>query len=74
MRTVGTCDAIVAGIALALDQGLSLPKLIQLAIACSAGAVMSEGTSPASKECVEELMKQVKFEKFHNLRYKKHLR
>lgn len=57
--SVGAGDAMVAAIAYALEQNYDLPKLIRLAVACSAGAVMTKGTQPASREVVEELMSQV---------------
>ncbi|MGX8835346.1 1-phosphofructokinase [Amedibacillus sp. YH-ame6] len=61
--SVGAGDAMVAAIAYASEQGYALEDLIRLAVATSAGAVMTEGTNPASKEVVENLMKQVQITK-----------
>lgn len=60
--SVGAGDAMVGAVAYAIEQGFDREKLICLAMACSAGAVMSKGTKPANKKLVEELMKQVKIE------------
>lgn len=57
--SVGAGDAMVAGIAYALEKQTSFEEMIKIAMAASAGAVMSEGTNPAPKDVVEELMKQV---------------
>jgi len=40
-----------------------MEQLIALAVACSAGAVMTKGTQPAEKAVVEKLMKQVTIKK-----------
>lgn len=64
--SVGAGDAMVAAIAYALEQNYDLPKLIRLAVACSAGAVMTKGTQPAAKEVVEELMTQVSVRKLED--------
>lgn len=61
--SVGAGDAMVAAIAYASEQEYALEDLIRLAVATSAGAVMTEGTNPASKEVVENLMKQVQITK-----------
>lgn len=57
--SVGAGDAMVASIAYAMEQGYDLKNLICLAVACSAGAVITKGTQPAKKEVVEALMKRV---------------
>lgn len=57
--SVGAGDAMVAAIAYGLEQELSFEELVKLAVATSAGAVMTKGTQPASKEQVRELMKEV---------------
>ncbi|MDQ0359323.1 1-phosphofructokinase [Breznakia pachnodae] len=57
--SVGAGDAMVAAIAYGLEQELSFEELVKLAVATSAGAVMTKGTQPASKEQVKELMKEV---------------
>ena len=60
---VGAGDAMVAAIASALEQDTPMEQLIALAVACSAGAVMTKGTQPAEKAVVEQLMKQVTIKK-----------
>lgn len=57
--SVGAGDAMVAAITLAMAEGKTLEELIALAVATSAGAVMTKGTQPAGKAVVEELKKQV---------------
>lgn len=57
--SVGAGDAMVAAIAYGLEQELSFEELVKLAVATSAGAVMTKGTQPASEEQVRELMKEV---------------
>lgn len=61
--SVGAGDAMVAGITYAMHEQLSFEDLIRLAVACSAGAVMSKGTNPASKAVVDTLKKQVEITK-----------
>ena len=61
--SVGAGDAMVAAIAHALEQDTPMEQLIALAVACSAGAVMTKGTQPAEKAVVEKLMKQVTIKK-----------
>ncbi|MEG0360240.1 MAG: 1-phosphofructokinase [Longicatena sp.] len=61
--SVGAGDAMVGAIAYALEQRMEISTLIRLAVASSAGAVMTKGTKPADKEVVEELMKQVNIKK-----------
>ena len=61
--SVGAGDAMVAAIAYALEQDTPMEQLIALAVACSAGAVMTKGTQPAEKAVVEKLMKQVTIKK-----------
>lgn len=58
--SVGAGDAMVAAMAYSFHQGYSLEKLVTLAVATSAGAVMTQGTKPPTKELVESLEKQVK--------------
>lgn len=47
----------------AMEQDTPMEQLIALAVACSAGAVMTKGTQPAEKAVVEKLMKQVTIKK-----------
>lgn len=56
---VGAGDAMVAGLACSLEQGLDLEQTAVLAVALSAGACMTEGTQPADAETVEALKLQV---------------
>lgn len=57
--SVGAGDAMVAALALALERKLTMEEMIKLAVASSAGAVMTQGTAPADYETVNRLMKQV---------------
>lgn len=57
--TVGAGDAMVAGLAYAWDQKLSLEETVKLCMAVSAGAVTTIGTKPPSRDVVEELKQQV---------------
>lgn len=57
--SVGAGDAMVAAIACALENNDSFEQLIKLSVACSAGAVATQGTQPPTWKAVEELMKQV---------------
>ncbi|MEE1466539.1 MAG: PfkB family carbohydrate kinase, partial [Clostridium sp.] len=61
--SVGAGDAMVAAIAYALEQDYDMEQLIALAVACSAGAVMTKGTQPADQAVVDTLMKQVIIQK-----------
>lgn len=57
--SVGAGDAMVAAITYAIEQQYPLEEMIRFAVAASAGAVMSKGTQPASKEVVEALKQKV---------------
>lgn len=57
--SVGAGDAMVAALAYAMEKNYDLRKTIRLAVACSAGAVMTKGTNPANSETVMKLMDQV---------------
>lgn len=57
--SVGAGDALVAGLVYGLEEKKSLEDAIRLAVAASAGAVMTAGTRPAEKEIVRELEEQV---------------
>lgn len=57
--SVGAGDAMVAAIAYGITQQLPMEELIALAVACSAGAVMTKGTSPAEKAVVDALQEKV---------------
>ncbi len=57
--TVGAGDAMVAGLAYSMENGLSFEDTLKLCVATSAGAVTTIGTKPPSRELVDELVKQV---------------
>ncbi|WP_346355491.1 1-phosphofructokinase [Azotosporobacter soli] len=61
--TVGAGDAMVAGLALALEREADWNDLICLAVAAGTASVMTGGTEPGGRTLVEELAKQVKWEK-----------
>lgn len=61
--SVGAGDAMVAAVAFASEQQYAFMDLIRLAVATSAGAVMTKGTNPATREVVEHLMSQVEIQK-----------
>lgn len=60
--SVGAGDAFVGAIAYALQQGLEVEEMMKLAIATSAGAVMTEGTKPMNKAWIFENLKNVVLE------------
>lgn len=60
--TVGAGDAMVAGLAYAWDQKLSLEDTVKLCMAVSAGAVTTIGTKPPTRNVVDELIQQVQME------------
>lgn len=60
--TVGAGDAMVAALAYSWDMKLGIDETIRLAMAASAGAVMTYGTKPPSRGTVDELIKQVVLE------------
>ncbi len=57
--TVGAGDAMVAAMSYAEDYKLKREDMIRLCMAVSAGAVITIGTKPPSKEVVDELIKKV---------------
>ena len=60
--TVGAGDAMVAAMAYSWDKKMSREEMIRTCIAASAGAVMTVGTKPPSRELVDSLMEQVTME------------
>lgn len=56
---VGAGDALVAGLVYSMEEGKELESAIRVAVATSAGAVMTSGTKPPTRELVRELEKQV---------------
>lgn len=61
--TVGAGDAMVAALAYAIENELSLEQVAIQAMAISAGACTTSGTEPASKEMIDTLVQQVVLEK-----------
>ncbi len=59
LSTVGAGDSMAAAFAYATNQCYTFEQAAVLAIACSAGAVTTKGTTPPSLEMVNELKKQV---------------
>ncbi|MCL2828228.1 MAG: 1-phosphofructokinase [Oscillospiraceae bacterium] len=58
--TVGAGDSMVGALVYAFHKGMALHEAAALGIAASAGAAVTEGTTPPSREVVDELLKQVK--------------
>lgn len=61
--TIGAGDAMVAALIYSKAQKYSFTKTAKLAMAVSAGAVMTKGTNPAKKELVEELLEEVEIQR-----------
>ena len=61
--TVGAGDSMVAALCLALERGYDTAQTITLAVATSAANVTCSGTQPAEFSLIEELKKQVSWEK-----------
>ncbi len=59
--TVGAGDSMVGAVAYAVEQGYDLEDTVRLAMACSAGAVTTEGTKAPSLELITTLREQVSF-------------
>jgi 1-phosphofructokinase len=62
LSTVGAGDSMVGAFAYAAQKAMRFRDTAALAMAASAGACTTEGTKPPSRETVEALLKQVKFE------------
>jgi len=58
--TVGAGDSMVAGLAVALTRGLSLPEALRLATAAGAATASLEGTQLCTREAVAELLPRVR--------------
>lgn len=56
---VGAGDAMAASMAFAWEEKMERDEMIRTCMAASAGAVMTSGTRPPSRETVEELKKMV---------------
>lgn len=61
--TVGAGDAMVAGLAYGLENGLDLKELLKTAAACSSATLIKEGTEMGNKDDVEKLKKEIKIKK-----------
>lgn len=59
---VGAGDSMVGALTYGISEGLELIPLIKLAVATSAGAVMTKGTKAPSRSVVETLMEEVNIE------------
>ncbi len=62
--SVGAGDAMIAAFAFALDHNYGIEEMIKLSVACSAGAVETRGTMPATWKRIKELEPMVKIEKY----------
>ncbi len=60
--TVGAGDSMVGAVAYAFANKLSFEDTVRYAMACSAGAVTTEGTKAPSIECINTLLKEVTFD------------
>jgi len=60
---VGAGDSMVAAFAYGMSKGLPREEMFKLAIAASAGAVITQGTKPPAREVIEKLLAQVELEK-----------
>lgn len=60
--SVGAGDSMVGALAYGMEENLELIPLIKLAVATSAGAVMTKGTKAPNREIVESLIKKVEIE------------
>ena len=56
---VGAGDSMVAAFAYGVSKGLPWEEMSKLAIAASAGAVITQGTKPPDREVIEDLLLQV---------------
>ena len=59
--TVGAGDAMVAGLAIGLDNNLKTIEMITLAAACSSASLIKEGTEMGKKEDVNNLKKKIRY-------------
>ena len=61
--TVGAGDSMVAALCVSLERGYDIAQTITLSVAASAANVTCSGTQPAEYSLIEELKKQVSWEK-----------
>jgi len=59
--TVGAGDSMAAALVYGFEAGMGLREAASLAVAASAGAVMTEGTSPPDRQTVDMLLERVGF-------------
>ncbi len=60
--SVGAGDSMVGAMAFAMERNYTFEGTVRLAMACSAGAVITEGTMAPSLDLVDTLLAQVTFE------------
>ncbi|MGI6062634.1 1-phosphofructokinase [Blautia sp.] len=60
VNTVGCGDAMIAGVAIGIEEGLSLPEMLRKASAVSAAAAMREETGFFCMEDMEKLLPEIK--------------
>lgn len=63
VNTVGCGDAMIAGVAIGIEEGLSLPEMLRKASAVSAAAAMREETGFFCMEDMENLLPEIKITK-----------
>ena len=63
VNTVGCGDAMIAGFAIGMEEGLSIPEMLRKASAVSAAAAMREETGFFCMEDMENLLPEIKITK-----------
>lgn len=63
VNTVGCSDAMIAGFAIGMEEGLSIPEMLRKASAVSAAAAMREETGFFCMEDMENLLPEIKITK-----------
>lgn len=63
VNTVGCGDAMIAGFAIGMEEGLSIPEMLRKASAVSAAAAMREETGFFCMEDMEKLLPEIKITK-----------
>jgi len=58
--TVGAGDSMVAALCLAMEQGLSLPEMLEMGLAAATASIMTEGTQPCTRKDFDNMLPQVK--------------
>ncbi|RQD75889.1 MAG: 1-phosphofructokinase [Halanaerobium sp. MSAO_Bac5] len=59
--TVGAGDAMVAGLAIGLDNNFATSEMITLAAACSSASLINNGTEMGKKEDVDNLKEKIRY-------------